>query len=277
MIQRIWTLSSYLLFRLITSISGLWFFVGTAVFYWLAFRVRTPEAAYFALVIGLFGAGATFLAVMTMAGRANEAQSLPFFVRLESRIEYLAAVFGAGFLLALLLQIAVAGVVLIRNSPQLTIGQALDLPPIWLSVNIVLAVLALHASDFVADGWSRVRLFGLLAVLILIGENFKALLGWGIEQMRVLSYQPAGNATVQAFANNLRRWADGLANFQGESLQETASLVFWPFRAIIDAALQGFFSRTQALAPAVLVLAATLLFLLAADVFAHKDLILVED
>jgi hypothetical protein len=43
-----------------------------------------------------------------------------------------------------------------------------------------------------------------------------------------------------------------------------------------DAIIQGYFSAEQALAPAVLLLYATILFMLAADLFAAKDIELME-
>ncbi len=277
MMQRILTLTVYLIYRSLTSLSGLWFLLAGAVYYWLAFRVRTPEAAYFTLVIGLFGAGLTFLAVLSMAGKANEAISYPYFPRLESRIEFLTAVLAAGFGLALLLQLLLAAVVLIRNAPEFTLGQALEIPPIWLSANLILAVLAMHASDFVANTWSRVKLFGVLAVLILLAENFNDLVTWLAERLRTLSYTPSLNSTQQSFASSLRAAADFLANSQSAWLEETAGLIFWPFRAVISGVTNGTFSRLEALAPALLILAATVLFLLAADIFAGKDLVLVEE
>jgi hypothetical protein len=50
------------------------------------------------------------------------------------------------------------------------------------------------------------------------------------------------------------------------------SLLFWPFKAVADATIQGVFNPTQALAPAIILLYAAILFMLAADLFATKDL-----
>jgi hypothetical protein len=63
----------------------------------------------------------------------------------------------------------------------------------------------------------------------------------------------------------------------GESLLATVlNIVFWPFEAIGDATINGYFTPVQALAPAVLVLYASILFLIAADLFASKDLEMIE-
>jgi len=56
-----------------------------------------------------------------------------------------------------------------------------------------------------------------------------------------------------------------------ETLRQLFGFIFWPFHAISEAIFQGFFNPTQALAPAILLLYATILFMLAADLFANKD------
>jgi hypothetical protein len=63
----------------------------------------------------------------------------------------------------------------------------------------------------------------------------------------------------------------------GETLLSgVLNIVFWPFRAIGDATINGFFTPIEALAPAVLVFYASILFLIAADLFAAKDLEMTE-
>jgi len=54
-------------------------------------------------------------------------------------------------------------------------------------------------------------------------------------------------------------------------------LVSWPVEAIVEAVIQGYFTTGQAFAPAVMLVYATALFLLASDLFARKDLFLTED
>jgi len=73
--------------------------------------------------------------------------------------------------------------------------------------------------------------------------------------------------------NNFSNW---LQNDGASSLSKLFSLPFWPFHAITDAVIAGSFNMVQALAPAVLLLYATLLVMLAADLFATKDLDLTE-
>lgn len=277
MIRRILTLVFYLLFdRLAKSLSAAIYVAFTIGFYMVAFRTRTPEPDYFILVIGFFGALITFLISLSLAARANEAKSYTILVRLESRVEYLAAVLAAAVASGLIFQLALALFAVVRNTPEITLGRALEIPPLWLAVNIIAATLALHASDFVANGWSRVWLFGTLAVLLLAQDGSQTLMTWLSDQARRASAwaysrgsQPNGELFQQA--------ADWI-NQSGQNVFERLfGFIFWPFKAIIDAVISGYFTRSQALAPALLLIYATALFLLAADLLATKDVFLTED
>jgi len=89
MIRRITTIVSYLFYRLINSFSLAIYLAGGFAYYWLTFFRRTPETEYFIMVVGFFGLLVSFFATLTVASKANEAKSYPFFIRLESRIEFL--------------------------------------------------------------------------------------------------------------------------------------------------------------------------------------------
>ncbi len=276
MSQRIVTLMSYLLYRLFNSLTGLGYVVFTMAFYLIAFAVRTPDPDYFVLVVGLFGGLATFLLTLSLAAKAQEAQSYPFLVRLPSRNEYLAAVLFAALLTGLILELLLAIVVLLRNEPQLSLSMAAQIPPLWVAGNILLAVLALHATDFVADGWSRVGLFGVLAVMMMVRSNQTAVATWladRAQQLSTWSYQRGSVANGEQFQQ-----LGGWFNTQGEVwLERLFGFAFWPFEAVVNGVIAGHLSRVQALAPAVMLLLATLLFMLAADLLAHKDLFLAEE
>ncbi|MFK7803791.1 MAG: hypothetical protein AB8G95_19315 [Anaerolineae bacterium] len=277
MIQRITTLISYLLYRLINSMSSLVYLLAGFAFYWLTFFQRAPEPEYFILIIGFFGLLVSFFATLTVASKANEAKSYPFFVRLESRVEFLAAVMITALIFAMILQLLMAAVVLIRNAPELTVGRVLEIPPIWLSLNVFAAVIALQASDFVAYGWSRVWIFGLLALSIVIGDDNGATLTWVADLMRSNSQPGAANNAISSFSNVLLTVADFLTGSVMTSVSNLFSGLFWPFKAILAAVLDGYFTGPQALAPALLLVFASILFLLAADFFSSRDMILNED
>ncbi len=222
------------------------------------------------MLIGVFGAAATFLATVTIATRANRLENYPFVTRLQSRVEYLVAVLLAALVAGGLLQLLVGGLALIRG-PELTTAGLLSLGPIWFGINILAGVLALHATDLVASGWSRVIIFGLLALLLILNSMGQSSESWFADRL---------NDVGTVFANmNLVFFADLLdsaaGSLRGESLgmlSSAAGTVFWPFRSITDAVFSGSLSPAQALAPAVLLLYGTILFLIAANLFATKDL-----
>ena len=78
----------------------------------------------------------------------------------------------------------VAVLALIRG-PEMTVGKVLEAPPIWIALDLLAAIMALHASDLVASGWSRVVIYGTLAIL-LIAQSFVSRLNewllWHYEQ-----------------------------------------------------------------------------------------------
>ena len=277
MIQRIVTLTIYLFRSLLFSLSGLLYFMLTLAFYivFLDPRQRTPDVDYYILIIGLFGVGLTFLVTLTIAARANQSIHYPLIVRLQSRVEYMTAVMLTAFIFALAIQFIVAVVALIFNGPEIGLRQIIEIPPLWIAANLLFSVLALHASDLVTSGWSRVYVFGVLAFLLYGRGSSGTIVGWLADIFTKLG-------------NNLltRGWTDlgsGLFQFSSwlnqtaaELLRNILGLVFWPFNAIADATIGGGFSQTQSLAPAIILLYATILFLLAADFLATKDLYLTE-
>jgi hypothetical protein len=274
-IRRMATLTGFLAGNLLFSLTGLFYVLAALVFYWLAFQQRTPEGSYFVLVIGVFGGVLTFLLTLSLAARANQPMNVPFMLRLSSRIEFLAAVLLAGLLLALALQLLVAILALLRNGPELGWWQAVHIPPVWLSMNILAAVMAMHASDLATAGWSRVYIYGTLAVLLFTHSNQALLSDWIGGRLAALSslFLRQGWLSLSSQAQSAADWfsRDGTS-----VVGQAVGFVFWPFYAIGDAAVSGFFSRVQVLAPAVLLLYATILFLLAADIFANKDVMMSE-
>lgn len=276
MIQRIATLTSYLLRRTVFSLTGAFFILLTLTVWWTFFDPRqgTPDTDYYILVIGLFGAAIAFLTTLSMASRANQAMNYPLLARLPSRVEHLAAVLFSGLTFTLLLQWLLA-LLALANGPELPLGRLIEIPPIWLSLDILLAVMALHASDLVVKGWSRVYVYGFTA-MFLFGQNVDdTAVDWLTGRVNRLAswlfqrnLESAGNLT-----NDLANW---LGESGSQALPQLLGIPFWPFNAIADATIAGFFTTLQALAPFILLLYATILFMLAADFFASKDLYLVE-
>lgn len=272
MMRRIWELSRYYAKSLAFSLAGLVFIIFTFLFWAILFPPGqgTPDVENYFLIIAAFGAAMTFLATLTIASRANRAENLPLIARLPSRVEYITSVFTAALAFALLLQFMVAVLALIRG-PQMSLGKMMEAPPIWIALDLLAAIMALHASDLVASGWSRVVIYGTLAIL-LIGQSFVQQLNeWIFAFMSNLSsfFYAQQLDSVASLLSRATTWLGGA----GESLLGSfLNIVFWPFQAIGDATINGYFTPVQALAPAVLVLYASILFLIAADLFASKDL-----
>ncbi len=276
MAQRIFTLTIYLFRSLLFSLAGLLYVVGTLVIWRVLFDPGqgTPELSYYTLVIGLFGAGVTFLVTLSVAGRAYRAANYPLLARLPSRVEHLAAVLAASLLFALLLQLLLALLGLFRG-PSLATIQALEIPPLWLAVDILAAVLALHASELVTAGWSRVALFGLLA-FFLFGRSLEGgPTSWAAQRALAAGawFLNRDLVALGDLFSALGRWLSGGGS---AVMDQLFGLPFWPFEAMTGAIRSGAFTSAQALAPAILLLYAAVLFLLAADLFASKDLFLTE-
>jgi len=271
--QRIWVLTSYFVRTFLRSITGVGFVLGTLA-YWLVFfnpQQQTPDATYYVLLIGIFGGGLSFLVTIVIASKANQAELFPWIVRLPSRVEFMTAVFFSTLIITLLLQTLLAVLALIRG-PSLTAVQLIEIPPIWLSLIILAGVLALHATDLVARGWSRIYVFGILAILLFAQGIRNATLNNVLTRLnRVAANQ--GWTNLNGIISN---YAINLNNSDGNFLNRLFSLVFWPFQAMAEAVASGEFTTAQALAPAILLLYATILFMLAADLLANKDLTFME-
>ena len=274
--QRIMTLTGYFVRSLFWSLTGLIYLI-LALVYWNVFFAPsqgTPHIENYILIIGAFGAAISFLVTLSIAARANQAVHLPFMTRFSSRVEYLTAVFLSSVISATLLQLLVAALSMFRG-PGLQWGRLLEIPPLWIAVNVLTAVLAMHATDFVTAGWSRVYLFGVLGLFLLGNSADSTLSSWIISRLNSLgqTINQSGLYLLGDWVNRASRWFNGR---ESGILSQLFSWLVWPFNAISDAVIRGAFNASQALAPAILLLYATILFLLAADLFAGKDLDFIE-
>jgi hypothetical protein len=188
-------------------------------------------------------------------------------VRLKSRAEFVTAVLLSSIISTLVYQLLLA-VLALLNGPSLTLGHLLEIPPIWLAPMIMAAVLALHASDFVSIGWSRIYVFGLLAIL-LFGQGLQndslARLATGLGRYAL-------NQGWVEISTQLENYTNTLNQTEGNIISRLLGFDYWPFEALTNGITNGYFTANQALAPAILLLYATVLFLLAVDLFANKDL-----
>lgn len=277
MIQRILTLTGYLLRSLLFSFTGLIYLLAALAYYIVLFppSQRTPDADYFILILGAFGGGFTFLVTLANTTRANRAESYTLLARLPSRVEYLTAVIASSLLFATLVQMILAVVVWQFGGTELSVGRALEIPPLWLALNLLVAVVALHASDFVAVGWSRSILFGILLALLFLQSYSANLTNWLGNQFAGIANWLLIRGTFN-LVDFFQRGANWLRGSGADAVDQLVNVLFWPFRAVLDATIAGFFQDVQALAPAILLLYAAFLFFLASDLLAGKDLYLIE-
>lgn len=279
MSQRIATLVRYLSAQHLKSISG-FLYILAALALWLIFfnpnMGSVPDPDYFVLLVGLFGFVLSILVTLSIASNANRLETSSIIARLPSRVEYLTALLLSSLLFVLALQFVLSLVILLQPiGPDIGLRRALDIPPVWIAINVFGAVLAMHASDFVMSGWSRVWIFGTITILLFSQSVDARGIRWIVDRINSL----AGYASRQQYTSlsqSLREAANWVSTSGQSFLSQTVGFVFWPFRAIAEATRDGFFDNAQSLAPAILLLYATILFMLAADLFATKDLHLSE-
>ena len=272
MIQRILILTGYFTKTLFFSLTGLILLILSLI-YWATFfppGQGTPDVENYIILVGAWGAATTFLLTLAVSARASRLENYPLIVRLPSRIEYLIAVLLSALLVGLFMQGLVAGLALIRG-PELTSAHLLSIPPLWLSVNLLAAVLAAHASDLVTTGWSRVIVFGLLAIALVLNSAASSPESWFSARFTSLA-ELFDRFDLLWFSDLAYSAATWTANASEMSLARISGVLFWPFRAMADAVFSGEFMPSQALAPAVLILYGSILFLIAAILFAGKDL-----
>ena len=269
MIQRITVLTRYFIKTILFSLTGVLYLLLTLVFWYLLFNPLqdTPDMAYYQLLIGGFGAAMAFLVTLSVAARANDAQHYPLLVRLKSRVEFVTAVLTSSLVVTLVYQLLLALLALL-NGPSLTIGHLLEIPPLWLAPMILATILALHASDFITLGWSRIYVYGILAIL-LFGQGLQ---NEGLAKIASSLSRFASNQGWVEISTNLGNYATTLSLTDQNVVSRLFGFVFWPFSALATAVTNGYFTANQALAPAIMLLYATVLFLLAVDLFANKDL-----
>lgn len=276
MIQRILILIGYFSKSVFFSLSGLILLILSIV-YWAVFfppGQGTPDIENYIILIGALGAAATFLTTLAVSSKAGRMENFPLIVRLPSRVEYLVAVLVSSIFIGLILQLLVAGLAVIRG-PELTTARLIAIPPMWLSINFLAAILAMHASDLVTAGWSRVIIFGLLAVALVLNSASLSPETWFSDRLSDLA-DLFSRINLMWFSDLTASAAAWAYDSPLSGLARIATIIFWPFRAMADAVFAGNLTPSQALAPAVVVLYGAILFLIAATLFAGKDLEFLE-
>lgn len=276
MIQRVLILTGYFAKSIFFSLTGLVLLILSLI-YWAVFfppGQGTPDVENYIILIGALGAATTFLVTLAVSAKAARLENYPLLVRLPSRAEYLVSVLLSSLLLGLVLQLLVAGLALIRG-PELTTFRILTIPPIWVSINVLSAILAIHATDLVTAGWSRVIIFGLLAIALVLNSASATPDTWFSDRLNDLA-ELFSRVNLMWFSDLLGSAAAWAYESPLSGIARMAGFIFWPFRAMADAVFAGEFTPSQALAPAVLLLYSSILFLIAATLFSGKDLEFLE-
>ena len=279
MSQRIIALTIHLLKQHLRSIAGSLYILSAFAFWLLFFNPlsgSTTEGDYFILSLALYGFLLSILVTLNIASNANRLEMASFFPRLPSRVEFLASVLISTLTFVLTIQFALCLIILLQPvGPDPGLRTMFDVPPLWIAINIFAVVLALHATDFVMSGWSRVWVFGIMTLLLFSQSIDARGTRWFVNRVNQIAGW-AGRQQYTGIAQNMRNLANWISTNSLDFLSQTIGFVFWPFRAIAEGVRAGGFDSAQALAPAILLLYATILFMLAADLFASKDLQLSE-
>jgi hypothetical protein len=259
--RRLWRLVAFLFQDLFRSLTGLLVVVAALVFYLVAIVSVTGgiDRDYYALVIGgFFAVFALILAVM-LADRAYSATSYLLIFRFSSRMPFLAGVALTAVAISGLLEVGVALASIPRLDTPLTAAMVLDMVPVWAGWLVLGAVLGLHMSELVRRGWSRTVVYALLAfVLFILNQRETAV---PVELADRFNWIPNVLPDPARWA-----WASRVVD-----------VLLWPISAAVRVARSADYTVLESLAPAVLLVVASFIFVLAVVLFERKDLILPEN
>jgi hypothetical protein len=238
--NRIWTLTLFLVRDLFLSLAGIAPLAAALAFGLMAFEYGMDQAQF--ITVGGIGIGAICLwATLLLAGRANRAASYPLVARLGRRAELLAALVLGGLGITVVLAILTAGANLLADRLSLDFPSALWILPTWLALWLLAAALALPLSALVGRGGSQLAGWVLLTALLVASDQ---------------------KARLQAYRLD---W-----------LARAVTSILWPVSTLLSQASAGIHDRVFFLALVLTMTYAALLFCLAAQLFVDKDLLWTE-
>lgn len=234
---RIWTLALFFVRDLFCSLAAIVPLAAAATFGLIAFEYGMDQAQFITIAglgIGLIG----WLTALLLANRADRASSLLLVARLRRRAELLAALFVGGLGLTAVLAVLIAVPNLLAGRLTLEFPAVLWIGPTWLALWSLMVALALALSGLVSRGVSHLVGYVLLTVLLVANDQRELLAGRHLE----------GPARV-------------------------VDLLLWPIRTLLTQATAGRHDRLYFLAAALTGGYAVVLFALAAQLLADKDLL----
>ncbi|MEN8097696.1 MAG: hypothetical protein ABFQ89_01345 [Chloroflexota bacterium] len=210
------------------------------------------------LVGGFFGLYAMLLGWL-VSDRTNRSSSYQILVRMPNRSMFLAAILIVVIVTCVVLELVVTVLSLTRLNEPIPLGAWFEIAPAWFSLVVFGATVGIHLSELVRYGWSRIAAYAALGFL-LVGVNLN-----GVDGGRSLG---ASTRWLSRLSINPDRigWIAGIAK-----------ALVWPISASFRVARSEAYSLWEGLAPALLIFAASLIFLLAVMTFDKKDLVLPED
>jgi hypothetical protein len=235
--SRIITLTAFLIRDLSRSLAGIVPLAAALAFGLIAFEYGMDQAQ-FITVAGLGIGAICMLTTLLLASRANRAWSYPLVARLHRRDELLASLVLGGLIITAVLAVLIAGANLLAGRLTLDFPSALWILPTWFVLWLLAAALALPLSELVSRGASHLIGFVLLTLLLVSNDRKAVLVERGLEL---------------------------IAGF--------VAGVLWPVSTLLSRASAGVHDRSYFLALGSTLLFAVLLYWLALQLFADKDLL----
>ena len=221
---------------LFLSLSGIAPVAAAATFGLIAFEYGMDQAQFFT-VAGLGTAAICLLTVQLLAARANRAWLYPVLARLPRREELLAAVVVSSLAITGLLATAIAAGNLAAGRLTLSLPSALWLLPTWFALWLLTATLGLPLAALTSRGGSHLVLWALFAALLIANDQ---------------------KSRLPALADRL------------------LSAVLWPVSTLLSRASGAIHDLAYWIALVAVLGYALLLFLLAARLLRHRDLLFAE-
>jgi presenilin-like A22 family membrane protease len=238
--NRIWTLTLFLIRDLFLSLAGIVPLAAALAFGMIAFEYGMDQSQF--ITVGGLGIGAIcLLTVLLLASRANRAWTYPLLARLHRRTELLAALVlgGVGLTTGLAILITVAN--LLAGRLTLSFPSLLWILPTWLALWLLAAALALPLSALIGRGGSHLAGWVLLTAL-LVANDQKA----------------------------------RLTQFHLDWLARITTSILWPVNNLLSRGSAGSHDRTYFVALGLTFVCAALLFGLASQTLEEKDLLWTE-
>jgi hypothetical protein len=236
-VSRIRTLTWFLVRELSRSPAGIVPLAAALAFGLIAFEYGMDQPQ-FITVAGVGTGGICLLSALLLAGRANRAWSYPLIARLRHRGELLAAIVLASLTITAVLSLFIGLGNLLVGRLALDFPSALWILLTWPALWLLAAALALPLSSLTARAGSHLAGWVLLAALLVGQDQAPRLRSRGLDQVT-----------------------------------QAISLLLWPPTTLLSRASAGVHDLSYLLALVLTVAYAAVLFVLASQVFADKDLL----